>query len=231
MSTIRIPSFRVVLTLEATISDGKSRSRKIRSAPHSERIIFQFSSSSFVSRLPEIARHRGSTMISISLLPKPGTSARTVYSLSDSNTFRGTGCNNSDSARDQSSISCPGEPPWLSKSSNALRAMTSFICENWLKISSLPCFTDSVPFVRCITDADCVVMFHLLFETICGHPYAAPLLRQFGKSVRQIKITGGMGLSPPGGIQGTEMSVELRKGKPRMCDSIASQEMMPLRTA
>src|SRR4029077_3820205 len=55
-STIRIPSLRVVLTLKASTKGGRSRTRKIRSARDSQQIIFPFCSSSFVSRLPEIAR-------------------------------------------------------------------------------------------------------------------------------------------------------------------------------
>src|SRR5207302_9889979 len=50
-STVRIPSFKVVLTSEVSTSDGRSSARRIRLARHSERINCPFSSCSLVPRL------------------------------------------------------------------------------------------------------------------------------------------------------------------------------------
>ena len=95
--------------------------RRMWSARHSEWIVLTFFSC-LVSRLPAILK-RGSTLISRSFALKPGTSARTVSSPSDSVTSRGTGCSSSDSAQSQSSSSCTRHSPSLSKSSKALRAI------------------------------------------------------------------------------------------------------------
>lgn len=52
-----------------------------------------------------------------------------------------------------------------------------------------------------------------------------------GNFIRETRMKEGKGLSLPGGMQGTEMSVEPGRRKPGKYDSPLSQEMMPLRTA